>query len=198
MKPSDRLPDKRLGGTGEITAIFLARNVRTFREACDDVRRLPYGYNSDRDDPLTLFSEGKGSCTTKHAVIATLAGELGLPVTKSIGIYAMTEALVTGTQPILERYRLPYVPMIHCFLVYGKDFVDLTADNRNGKNHPIERFLHTEAVRPAITAKEEYLRYRAALKVLLETRAELRGIKLHTVLKAREEGLALLKANIGE
>ena len=46
---------------------------------------MPYGYNSDRDDLLILFREGFGSCTTKHAVIATLAGELGLPVVKNIG-----------------------------------------------------------------------------------------------------------------
>jgi hypothetical protein len=57
--------------------------------------------------------------------------------------------------------------------------------------------LHTEAVAPDISAKEEYLRYRAALEHLLATREELRTIKLKTVLKVREMGLALLKANIG-
>ncbi len=38
---------------------------------------------------------------------------------------------------------------------------------------------------------------RAALEHLLATREELRAIKLKTVLKVREMGLALLKANIG-
>ena len=31
-----------------------------------------------------------GSCTTKHAVIATLGEKLNLSVAKNIGIYAMT------------------------------------------------------------------------------------------------------------
>ncbi|MGD8543136.1 MAG: hypothetical protein PVI39_12655, partial [Desulfobacteraceae bacterium] len=95
---------------------------------------------------------------------------------KHIGIYAMTEALVTGTQALLETFQLPYVPMIHCFLVCGDDRVDLTAGNLNGKNRTIDAFLHTEAVAPHISAKEEYLRYRTAMENLLTTRAGLRGV----------------------
>ena len=177
---------------------FKALGIESFQAACEHVHQLPYGYNSDRDDLTILFKEGKGSCTTKHAVIATLAAELGLDVVKRIGIYAMTESIVTGTQAILERYGLPYVPMVHCFLASGDRFVDLTAENHNGKNRTIDQFLHSEEVVPNISAKEEYLRYRAALKALLETRQELDGIKIGTLLKAREEGIVLLKANIGE
>jgi hypothetical protein len=76
--------------------------------------------------------------TTKHAEIATLATELGLPITRGVGIDPMTEAIVTGADKILVEYRLPYVPMIHCFLEYGSHQVDLTEGNRNGKNRPIE------------------------------------------------------------
>ena len=44
----------------------------------------------------------------KHSVIATLAEELDLPVTKTICIYAMVEEIVTGTNVILEKYHLLY------------------------------------------------------------------------------------------
>ena len=84
------------------------------------------------------------------------------------------------------------------FLAFGDTFVDLTTGNHNGKNRSIDVFLHTEAVSPNISAKEEYLRYRTALKSLLESREELKGIKMSTILKAREEGIVLLRANIGE
>ena len=198
MQDIDLLPEKQMVGTGPMIAAFKALGVESFQAACAYVHQLPYGYNSDRDDLTILFKEGKGSCTTKHAVIATLASELGLAVVKRIGIYAMTESIVTGTQAILERYGLPYVPMVHCFLACGDLFVDLTAGNFNGKNRPIDQFLHTEEVVPNISAKEEYLRYRAALKALLETRQELAGIKISTLLRAREDGIVLLKANIGE
>jgi hypothetical protein len=197
MNPFDTFPEKPISGPGPMAAAFLARGVQSFHAACTYVQGLPYGYNSDRDDPMVLFEEEKGTCTTKHAVIAALASELGLPVAKHIGIYAMTEALVTGTQALLDTFSLPYVPMIHCFLACGSDRVDLTAGNRNGKNRTIDAFLHTEAVAPHISAKEEYLRYRRAMENLLATRDELRAVKLKTVLKAREMGIALLRAHVG-
>ena len=178
MQDIDSLPEKQIAGTGRMITVFKELGIESFQAACEYVHQLPYGYNSDRDDLTILFKEGKGSCTTKHAVIATLAAELGLAVVKRIGIYAMTESIVTGTQAILERYGLPYVPMVHCFLAIGDLFVDLTAGNINGKNRSIDLFLHTEEVIPNISAKEEYLRYRAALKALLETRRELGGIKI--------------------
>jgi hypothetical protein len=85
--------------------------------------------------------------------------------------------------------------MVHCFLVYGEHRVDLTEGNHNGKKRSIEDFLYTEKVVPNISAKDEYLLYRRALKDYILTKSEHKGIDLKSLLKAREEGLALLKAN---
>jgi hypothetical protein len=137
-----------------------------------------------------------GSCTTKHAVIATLAAESGLPIEKAVGIYAMTEEIVKGAGKILDTFGLPYVPMLHCFLVYGDHRVDLTEGNHNGKKRSIEDFLYTKKVIPNISAKDEYLLYRKALKDDILIKNELKGIDLKIILKAREEGLALLKVNL--
>ena len=189
-------PDRTITQTGPMGRKFTGLGIGTFHGACRWVQQLPYGYNSDRDDLMILFKEKRGSCTTKHAVIATLAAELALPIHKKVGIYAMTEALVTGTREILARYRLPYVPMLHCFLNYRDHRVDLSEGNRNGKNGPIDRFLFTAEVSAAISAKDEYRLYRQALKDEVLSRAELEGTDMKTMLKAREEGLALLKHNL--
>jgi hypothetical protein len=143
---------------------------------------------------MILFKEKMGSCTTKHAVIATLAAELNLPITKSIGIYPMTEAIVSGTNRILHKYDLPYLPMVHCFLEYHDHWVDLTQENHNGKNQAIESFLHSETVQANISAKQEYLRYRRALKENVLQRGEFQDVDIKRILHAREEGLALLKS----
>lgn len=190
------LPEKEIVPGGDISQKFLHLGITSFQSACEFVHKLPYGYNSDRDDGMILFKEGFGSCTTKHAVIATLAQELGLPVVKHIGIYAMSEVLVTGTAVILAKYDLPYLPMIHCFLVCNSYRVDLTEGNFNGKNGPIDQLLYMEAVQPDIPAKEEYLIYRKALKNDILKRPEFKAVELKTVLMAREEGLAVLKANL--
>jgi hypothetical protein len=189
-------PDKPIKDVGPIAHTFLSLEINGFLEACHYVHELPYGYNSNREDLMILFKEKMGSCTTKHAVIATLAAELQLPIEKCIGIYAMTEDLVTGTHQILQKYDMPYVPMVHCFLVYKDYRVDLSEGNQNGKNGPIDHFLYTEKVIANISGKDEYLLYRKALKDHILLRKELQGIDLKTILKAREESLSLLKSNI--
>lgn len=189
-------PDNIITDSGPVSREFLDLDIGTFMAACRFVHELPYGYNSDRDDLMILFKERFGSCTTKHAVIATLAEELGLPIHKAVGIYAMNEEIVAGTDAILKKYGLPYLPMLHCFLVYGDHRVDLTEGNRNGKKRSIEEFLHAEKVIPNISKKEEYLLYRNALTNTVLRRKELDGINVKQILHAREEGLALLKANI--
>jgi hypothetical protein len=181
---------------GAISRTFINMGINDFHHACQVVHVLPYGYNSDRDDPMILFKERMGSCTTKHAVIATLAAELGIAIDKCIGIYAMTDALVTGTQKILDRYNLPYLPMVHCFLVFEDQRVDLSQGNQNGKNGPIDDFLYVEKVIANIPGKDEYLLYRRALNKHILARPEFHDINIKSVLKAREAGLSLLRANI--
>ena len=190
------LPDRTINAAGVMSQQFLRTGIERFHAACRYVHQLPYGYNNDRDDVMSLFKEGKGTCTTKHAVIATLAAEVGLPITKTIGIYAMTEAIVTGTDFILSTTDLPYIPMIHCFLSYQQHRVDLTVGNRNGKNCAIDTFLHTATVDPDISAKDEYLLFRNALTNKIMKRDELKGVGLKKILKAREAGLVLLKSKI--
>jgi hypothetical protein len=190
------LPDAPITDAGAVAKKFLEMGITSFQAACDHVQQLPYGYNSDRDDLMILFKENMGTCTTKHAVVATLAIELDLSVSKQIGIYAMTEAIVDNAGEILNRFSLPYIPMVHCFLVHEAHRVDLTEGNRNGKKCAIDNFLFTAPVAPDISAKQEYLLYRQILEQEILKRDEMSGVQMKQVLQAREQGLELLKQNI--
>ncbi len=108
----------------------------------------------------------------------------------------MNEEIVTGTNHILEKYHLPYLPMIHCFLVYDSYRIDLTEGNKNGKNRSIEEFLFTEKVIPNISEKDEYLLYKTALKNHILNRKEMEGIKIMDVLRARADGISLLRSKV--
>jgi len=196
MNHFNAFPDKRIAGDGPVSKAFIDLGIMSFHAACRYVHELSYGYNSNRDDLMILFKEKMGTCTTKHAVIGTLAQESALPVYKNIGIYAMTEEIVSGTNTLLDEFHLPYIPMLHCFLVYENFRVDLTEGNRNGKNRSIEKYLFVQQVPPGISAKDEYLLYREALKDVILKRSEFSGIDLRHVLHAREEGLKLLKTNL--
>jgi hypothetical protein len=108
----------------------------------------------------------------------------------------MNEEIVTGTNHILEKYHLPYLPMIHCFLIYDSYQVDLTEGNNNGKNHSLEEFLFTEKVIPNISEKDEYLLYKNTLKNSILLRKEMEGVNIIDVLHARTEGIALLRSKV--
>lgn len=196
MEKYSVLPDKPITEAGPVSKKFLELGIESFHAACRYVHELPYGYNSNREDVMILFEENKGSCTTKHGVIATLAEEIGLPVGKTVGIYALTEDIVTGADQILGKYALPYLPLVHCFLESGNHRVDLTEGNNNGKNKPLDEFLYTEKADPMISGKDEYIIYRRVLKDDILQREEMNGIDLRRILYAREEALKLLKAKV--
>jgi hypothetical protein len=189
-------PNPSISKKGIIPEKFISLKITNFSDACSYVHQLPYGYNSTTDDILILFKEGYGYCTTKHAVIATLAVELNIPIYKTVGIYAMNEEIVTGTNRILGKYHLPYLPMLHCFLVYNSYRIDLTEGNKNGKNPSIVEFLFTLKVIPNISEKDEYLLYKTALKNHILNRKEMEGIKMMDVLRARADGISLLRSKV--
>jgi hypothetical protein len=196
MDPYDKLPDAEIISAGEISDKFLDLGIRSFKEACLYVHNMDYGYNSDKDNKMILFIEGKGSCTTKHGVIATLAEELGIPLYKKVGIYKFNETISIGTDKILQKYNLPYVPMVHCFLVYNEYRFDLTEGNNNGKNTTIEEFIYEEKVIPFITRKDEYKLFIRVLVEKILPSVEMKDADRKTVLQAREEAIKLLKDNI--
>ena len=148
------------------------------------------------EDKMIFFKEKKGSCTSKHAVIAGLAQELNIPLYKHVCVYKFTEEITTGVNEILNKYGIPYVPMAHCFLVYEKFKFDLTEGNNNGKKKPIDEYIHSERVDSFISRKDEYLLFKKVIKDSVLPSIEMKGIRERTILKAREEAILLLKENV--
>ena len=196
MDSYSKIPDAEIKDKGEISKRFLELGITSFREACEYVHNIEYGYNRNYDDKMILFKENKGSCTTKHAIISGLAEELNIPLYKYVGVYKFTEEISTDTKEILKKYDIPYVPMVHCFLVYKNYRFDLTEGNCHGKNTTIEEFIHEEKVNPFISRKDEYLLFKRVLKEIILPSKEMDGIGERSILKAREESIILLKENM--
>lgn len=196
MDSFEHLPDAQITPRGKISQKFLALGISSFKEACKYVHEAPYGYNSEYEDTMIFFKEQKGTCTTKHAVIAGLAEELEIPLFKMVGVYKFTEKISEGAGEIMEKYNIPYIPMVHCFLVYKEFRFDLTEGNHNGKKESPEYFIHTAQVDPFISRKEEYRLFRRVLKEKILPSREMAAVKERTLLKAREDAILLLKRNI--
>lgn len=81
----DRLLRHRIADRGEISREFLDRGLADMAVAVEYVRRLPYGRNTNRGDFRLVLREMKGTCSTKHALLACLAQEQGIPLQLTLG-----------------------------------------------------------------------------------------------------------------
>jgi hypothetical protein len=142
----ERLPDFALDDGRPLGREFAALGLGSYREAARYVRSLPYGRNTDRSDWRLVLKEGRGACSTKHALLAELARENGRHVALMLGIYEMCEDNTPGIGAVLERHGLPCIPDAHCYLAHEGTRVDLTREVEGTEY--IERFLHEEEIYP--------------------------------------------------
>lgn len=141
----ETLPNFDLEPGAMIGAQFLFYGKRDYHAAARYVWRLPYGRNSERSNYGLVLAEGRGTCSTKHALLAALAREHDMPVELRLGIYEMDGNNTPGVGLVLKRYALDGVPEAHCYLVYRGARVDLTRDE---PTEPVAEFLHEESIEP--------------------------------------------------
>jgi hypothetical protein len=148
MRRWDALPAHRLTASGDTSAQFLALGIDDYQAAALFIHQLPYGRNADRADFRLVLPERRGTCSTKHALLAALAIEQRLTVHLTLGIYEMTERNTPGIGAVLSKHGLAFVPEAHCYLTYNGVRVDVTRDAVSA-TEPIARFLHEETIAPA-------------------------------------------------
>jgi hypothetical protein len=148
MRSWDALPEKRLEHLGEVSAEFRALGIEDYRAAARFIHELPYGRNADRANFRLVLSERRGTCSTKHALLAALAIEQRLAVELTLGIYAMSERNTPGIDAVLSKHGLASVPEAHCYLTYNGVRIDVTRESAS-PSEPIARFLHEETITPA-------------------------------------------------
>ena len=117
-----------LSSDGHLSRLFREKEITVFHEACAFVQALPYGRTSDRYDFSLVLTEGKGACSGKHALLASLAEENGQTSVELIaGIFLMN----AETHPVLAGFfsGKPYsvIPECHCYLRYKGERFDYTS-----------------------------------------------------------------------
>jgi hypothetical protein len=182
----EHLPDFQLDAGRPLGREFSALGFGCYREAARHVRSLPYGRNSDRSDWRLVLKEGRGTCSTKHALLAELARENGRRVTLVLGVYEMCEDNTPGVSAVLERRGLPCVPEAHCFLAHEGARVDLTREEGGAEQG--ESFLHEEEIEPRQIGEYKVRAHRGFVR---RWAAE-RELDPEVVWRAREECIAAL------
>jgi len=191
MQPLEALPNAALAGGGPVTAAFRRAGIADFHGAARHLLALPYGRISNRARLGLVLEEGRGTCSSKHALLAELAGEVGLDVRLILGIFEMSARTHPELTAILDRHGLEYVPEAHCYVRHGDNRIDITRRPAT-PGAPIERFLHEETITPAQTASYKVEVHRRFLSGWIARTARVRTRSLEDIWRVREECIAAL------
>ena len=186
------LPDTPLVWAGSESAALLRLGCRSFRDAARYLHALPYGRNSDRADYRLVLPEGRGTCSTKHALLAALAVEHGLDVSLMVGIYSMCEANTPGVGAILAAAGLSGIPEAHCYLRYRGDRIDVTRADAASES-AIDRFEPEWSIEPCQIGQHKVDLHRRHLESWLTRHREV-TFTLDRLWKIREDCIAALGA----
>lgn len=120
-------PDVQIQAHAPISQHFRERNVHTFAQACDYVRKLPYKRNVNKNDITCVLIEKCGTCSTKHALLYQLALENQAPNMKlMLGIFKMSKVNTPQIAKTLAKYDLTYIPEAHNYLSFNEQIIDCT------------------------------------------------------------------------
>jgi hypothetical protein len=129
--------------------------------------------------------ERRGTCSTKHALLARLAVEQRFPVALMLGIYQMSERNTPGVGPVLHRSRLVSIPEAHCYLRYQGERIDVTRAVAAGD--AVVAFLREEVIAPDQVGAYKTAIHRDYVREWLVRIPELSCRSLDDIWKIREE-----------
>ena len=188
----DVLPPDSLKPTGPLTTEFTSRGIADFRTAGRYLRALPYGRTTNRADFRSVLSAGKGTCSTKHALLAAVASEQNLPVTLTLGIYEMHERNTPGVGTVLTRYGLTFLLEAHCYLSYEDKRIDITRSGAE-PTEPISQFMHEETIDPQQIEDYKVRFHREIMKQWVNNNVDIvQRLHFDDVWRIREECIAAL------
>ncbi|WP_129019636.1 hypothetical protein [Edaphocola flava] len=110
-----------------LSVAFLQKGIYNFSNALQYVRHLPYGRNPDKTRLESVLEEGRGTCSTKHALLFQLArihnqGNVLL----CMGIFRMSGKNTPRVAATLAAHKLDYIPEAHNYLSVAGIRVDCT------------------------------------------------------------------------
>ena len=115
----------------QISDQFLEKGISSFEDACNFVKAIPYGRNTDKLDPLCVLKDNVGTCSTKHALLKRLADEnCQADIALVMGIFRMHAQNTPQTEKVLSEYGMAYMPEAHNYLKYQGMVIDCTTSKK--------------------------------------------------------------------
>ncbi len=122
--------DYPLSASDHLTQKALSFGIHSWNQLTPYIQNLAYGRNTNREDFSLVFTEQKGTCSSKHALLKSIADSNQIPnVDLIIGIYRMDEKNTPKIGKVLKAHRIAYIPEAHCYLSCNNQRVDYTTIN---------------------------------------------------------------------
>ncbi|MBM7095145.1 hypothetical protein JSY36_05175 [Bacillus sp. H-16] len=192
---SGKLPDFKINPKGKISEAFLKRDIHDFSSAVTFIGHLSYGRNSDRSRYELVLPEKRGTCSTKHALLAQLCIEHEVKEVKLYtGIYEMNESNTPGVGNVLKQYGLKAIPEAHCYLKHKEKRYDFTMPDTKGA--PITAFMAEEQITPSQIGSYKLDFHREYLSVWLREQGLSRKLTADRLWEIREECIRDLSCGV--
>ena len=126
------LPDFELL-EGTVSNRFSEIGIKRFSEACKFIENLPYGRISYRDNLDLVLVEKRGTCSSKHGILARLCEENGHKEIELIaGIFLMSPETHVELTDFFKDKTYNNLPEMHCyFRLSTHDRYDFTSKNNH-------------------------------------------------------------------
>lgn len=166
------LPAANLDTDLPIASEFDLHDCQNFLQAAKYVQNLPYGRNTGSPAYHSVLVDGRGTCSSKHALISALAKEQGLDVRLFLGIYEMDDANTPGVGSVLNAADVPAIPEAHCWIEYDGFPVDLTSGEAQSQFRK-RIFIHKEEIAPEQSIAYKGRAHRDFLSTWLSSRPQI-------------------------
>jgi hypothetical protein len=177
-----------LSGPGPLSAQLNELGFDTFAAVAEHVRGLPYGRIPACDDAMAVIRLQRGTCSSKHRLLAAVAHECGhTDVALTVGLYEMSERNTPGVGAVLAAAGLQAIPEAHCYLTYQEkryDFTGLPA----GHSSPFDSLIEERAMTPDTLPGDKARYHQEAIRRW----AQARGLDPAPLWHLREQCIALL------
>lgn len=115
---------------GLISNYLLQKGIHNFAQLIHFLKYMPYGRNTQRENPLCILSEGVGTCSTKHGLIKLLAEEQNWQEIKLIlCLFKISAENTPKIANILIANGISYLPEAHCYILKEGEAVDVTNES---------------------------------------------------------------------
>ena len=183
--------DFKLTSSEQYSTRFREAGIHSFKEACEFTANLPYGRNANREDFGLVLSEGKGTCSSKHALLASLALENGHPEIELIaGIFLMSEETHLKLTDFFQDKTYAAIPECHCYLRLNGERFDFT-DTSNGLERISPKLVREQRIDPNQVSDWKVMIHKHYLQGWLNRNPPFQ-LTLDEIWKDREEAIALL------